>query len=118
MVRRPPICTRMDTLCPYTALFRSRRHEVWPGGGSLEAPEERDAGVAGTMPLDGRGLQLDRPGTAGAGIKGHRDRPGGWGRECRPGHRIDTLSEGEPASRRVGHGAVEGHPRRGASGDA
>src|SRR3546814_3049561 len=64
------------------------------------------------MPLDGRGLQLDRPGTAGAGIKGHRDRPGGWGRECRPGHRIDTLSEGEPASRRVGHGAVEGHPRR------
>src|SRR3546814_10360534 len=35
MIRRPPISTRTDTLCPYTTLFRSR---AWLSAASSRSP--------------------------------------------------------------------------------
>src|SRR3546814_2460788 len=74
MIRRPPRCTRTDTLCPYTTLFRSQlarrrviaeiqrpvlpHHRVdRPHAGDVVAPPRRAAGdghhqkPGGTQPL-------------------------------------------------------------------
>src|SRR3546814_21098918 len=39
MIRRPPVSTRTDTLCPYTTLFRSPRQVVGRAAG-LQLPEK------------------------------------------------------------------------------
>src|SRR3546814_7045561 len=38
MIRRPPICTRTDTLFPYTTLFRSFTFDVEAGAGLIQTP--------------------------------------------------------------------------------
>src|SRR3546814_20644420 len=52
MVRRPPISTRPDTLCPYTTLFRGGvevhafNREIGAGFGNSFAPQSDFGGVA------------------------------------------------------------------------
>src|SRR3546814_4846279 len=49
MIRRPPISTRTDTLCPYPSLFRSQAAPGAPGGAStLAAFDPLAAGPAST----------------------------------------------------------------------
>src|SRR3546814_10816375 len=53
MIRRPPRSTRIDTLCPYTTLFRSRR---------------RHGRIATAVASTGLGRG---PAAAAAGLRGH-----------------------------------------------
>src|SRR3546814_19468347 len=85
IIRRPPISTRIDTLFPYTTLFRSNA-----GGGRQRQPDE--SGRPGFRPDrrrrgDHRGELLEAPGRTAAPARPHpesarappRSNPGGEG---------------------------------------
>src|SRR3546814_2719782 len=74
MIRLPPRSTRIDTLCPYTTLFRSgglpgHRHLGYRRPG---ADGERAAGLCGSGIAGQGGRRKPRAGARGAG----RTRPG------------------------------------------
>src|SRR3546814_11703347 len=83
MIRRPPICTRTDTLFPYTTLFRSgvdqdvaaRSRSAGGDDGTGRGVESQDAAVRGDV-ADGYAAALNLDIAAGLDIAGQVCRTG------------------------------------------
>src|SRR5881397_4402638 len=108
MIRRPPRSTRLNTLFPYTTLFRS---PLPPRLGLLLRPVgERVADVVAVVAV-GLALEERRPlaragaGDGGARLLVHVEEVHAVGDRAR--HRVGAVPDGE-----VAHGSHELHPRR------